>query len=193
MSNLLAFQNARSFAEKGFHVFPDGKLWGHGFQDHATADLETLDLIHKLDESANWRIRAGRDYGILILDCPRARHFHDLIAALGPLPLTPMSGRPTSGTHRWFLTDSNDPDCELSQRLFDTHALLKTSAPIPGSIHRATGERYRWRDDFSPNDLEFARLPERWLDLLPKTGGIEVTLRPEFTGGGAYNTYSPSL
>jgi Bifunctional DNA primase/polymerase, N-terminal len=192
MTNLLAYQNARAFAENGVPVFPDGPLWGHGFQNHATADLQTLEMIHAIDPGANWRIRLGRESGLLVLDCPRRDDFWHVRKILGPLDgPTWKSGRPTGGLHRWFATDSNDADCELGKYLFGTKAVLKASAPIPGSIHKK-GERYRWYDGFAPGEIEIGRLPERWLDLLPKVGGIEITLRPEFTAGGGGDVYDDS-
>lgn len=191
MTNYLAYQNARAFAENGVPVFPDGPLWGRGFEERATTDLATLDQIHEIDPAANWRIRCGRESGLLVLDCRRSADLWYLRRVLGPLEgATWKSGRPSGGVHRWFRMDTDDPDLELGRYLCGGKGVLKTSAPIPGSIHKS-GERYRWHDGFAPGEIEIGRLPERWLDRLPKAGGIEVTLYPEFTGGGGGDDYDP--
>ena len=180
----LAVAHAINLAERGFKIFPShGEAAAKGAKEAATSDIEALCDAYRADPSCDYRARCGRDFGLYVLHVPRDRDQQYCEQEFGALVPTWLSTRPSGGTLHWFRASSDDPDLKTI-RVRATRAALLSSAPVPGSTHRASQEKYSWVRGCQPGACDLARLPRTWLMRLPRVGDISITanpvLRPEF-------------
>ena len=138
--------------------------------NRATTDPEVIFSWWRENPSGNVGILCGQKSGIVVIDIdPRnggKESFNALLAELGPLPQTPMVFTGGGGYHLYFRYPSS--------------YLIPKSKPVPGidiqsdgsqvvappSIHPATGQRYRWRDSYRPDQIPVIDLPSAWVEFL---------------------------
>lgn len=145
-------------------------------------------------------ILTGRKSGIFVLDVDPRHGGEDSLAELdarhGPLPETVISITGGGGRHYLFC----HPDFDIGNQVGIRPGLdLRGDGGLivaPPSVH-ASGDCYRWREGFSPWDLEVADAPEWLLDLVQKpdrtNGGGNATPIPDVIPEGRRNADLASL
>jgi hypothetical protein len=181
----LPFVQAINLAERGFRLYPaHGETAAKGLKEAATSDIETLRACYRIDPSDDWRVRCGRDDALYVIDFPRDQDHVWCEKEFGPLPSTWLVTRPSGGTQHWFRTSSGDSNLKPVVSLLGSRAAVKASAPVPGSVHRKSKEKFSWVPGYAPGQCDLARLPRPWLMRLPKFGDVSITatpvLRPEW-------------
>jgi hypothetical protein len=171
-----ALDAAQHLIRCGYQIHPSGKHWTQEARDLATDDIDMLDCFIRVDPSCCFRVRTGRDIGLLVLQAPRMVDLDVLVREWGPLPPTLAVSRFSGPIQRWFRIETIDPDIVQGLYLLDTRAFFKRSAPVPLSVCPHTGERYEILGGGEFNLQSLHRLPDSWLEGLPRNGmGITAT------------------
>jgi Bifunctional DNA primase/polymerase, N-terminal/Family of unknown function (DUF5906) len=150
------------------------------FTRAATSDFETLQelMINPYswtgDRRNNWAVATGLGSNVLIIDLDGEQGFESWEAfqkQFGEAPATvrSKSGRAGPGEHIWFALDPErpEPTNRASTRIGPGVDVRGQNgyAVIPGSLH-LSGNRYRFLDGFSPEDVELAMLPDAYYEQL---------------------------
>ena len=176
INSVRPFVHVFNLAERGFKSYPaHGDTASMGMKDAASNDIDDLCEAYRIGGECDWRVVCGRDHGLYVVDFPRDCDQVWAEKEYGVLPATWMVTRPNGGTMFWFRARSGYPDLKLGVPLLGSRAELKSSAPVPGSIHCRSRERYVWVPGHAPGQCDLAALPMRWLVDLPKVG---ITARP---------------
>jgi hypothetical protein len=178
---------AEAYVRLGFKVFPCrsvedsgkctcGKAECNGIGKHpltakgvkdATDDPEKLkQFFTGAYEIANIGIATGEPSGIVVLDVDDPKALETFQRQHGSLPKTP-SVETGSGRHFYFIFDERCSPLKNSVK-FSGGLDVRTSGGYvvaPPSVH-ASGKGYRWI--VSPDECEFARLPDWLFGVMPK-------------------------
>lgn len=126
--------------------------------------LSPTDEFGKFNEEApetNWSVVCGRSGGLVAFEIAESQEIH-----LPPLPETWRVIRP-GATHLWFAPPRLAEGDPLPDSNFRGARILER-APVPGSLHPATGDRYFWGVT-NPKTLSApAQLPEKIWREVPK-------------------------
>ena len=181
---------ASMYISHGLQVIPDkykGKNpiwsdWTHkGISDKKTASETFNNHIY------NMGILTGKDKGILVFDVDS----HDGIDGLGELkkletvygklPETWSTLTGSGGYHFYFKYPDIDTNIKGRANFFidDTGKRISgidmrsdgNQVLAEPSIHPDTGKKYEWEIGCSPDDLELASLPDRWIEYILKCNG----------------------
>ena len=158
-----ALDAAIGYIGRGWHVFP---CWprtkrpacAHGLRD-ATLDLATAGAW--FSRGYNVAVATGQVSGVVVVDVD-VRH-GGTVAALerrfGPLPRTPRAVSGGGGLHLWFRAPAFET--RANTQVMDGVELKgdRGSITAPPSMH-ASGRRYAWVREMSPDDLALADLPD---------------------------------
>jgi len=135
--------------------------------------LAPTDEFGKFNEEApetNWSVVCGRSGGLVVFEIAESQEIH-----LPPLPETWRVIRP-GAMHLWFTPPPVAEGDPLPDSNFRGARILER-APVPGSLHPATGDRYFWGVANPWTMPAPAPLPAEIWDALPKAGGSGF--RPE--------------
>lgn len=170
----------------------NGDSWLTESKMAATFDLQILSAWFESNPYADWRVRAGPQDGLHCIKFPSRRRVGWLENDMGPLTASWVIERKAGHAYHIFARGKLDPELAVGRSINASKAELKCSAPLPGSVHRPTGEVWRWRPGHAPGERELAPLPLAWLSQLPKVApGITatVTTRPEFVPYSAWSDH----
>lgn len=179
----IAFCQMSYWVAEGYCCYPaHGDTALAGTKAAATTDFALLRRLYDDDPSTDWRVRALPEDGLIAIHFPRARDFELLERELCKLPRTRTIERDGGARYQLFARAVASPEFAFGRDVCATRAQMKDSVPVAGSIHRPTGQRWRWRDGCGI-DISLAYLPRQWLTALPKRGAnitARITERPEW-------------
>ena len=142
---------------------PVEKSWGAS----ATSDADVCAEWDENGQPHNIGLLLGPKGGIVDIECDdeEAKKAWDALE-LDVVTPTYSSGR---GPHRIFLWDDRLPDEQIAKPLGIECRIgggnKQTQSVCPPSKHH-TGKVYQWLPGLSPEDVEFARLPQKLVDLI---------------------------
>ena len=179
INSTIAFTHALNLAERGFQSFRShGDVATESMRAEATSDVAALRAMYQDDPTADWRVLCGKAVGLWVLDIPRPRDLEWLERDMGASEKKTWTvGRESGGVQQWYRGETG-PEYTMNESLHATHAHLKASAPIPGSIHARTGERFHWLNGLAPGQCDLATFSLRWQLGLPRLNGLRITDSP---------------
>jgi P4 family phage/plasmid primase-like protien len=150
----------------------------HGVMD-ATRSRKTIEQWAADYSAANVGIATGKKSGILVLDVdPRndgIETLRELESELGALPDTVTSKTGGGGVHYVFAYPSSRIPKDSAGKLLGSGVDVLSDGAImiaPPSRH-ASGNRYKWAEGRSFDDLQPASLPDTWLAKLTATAASD--------------------
>lgn len=197
----IVFEHARYAASKGLYVIPlhnpifanglvvcscskgpdCGRSTGkhprfNGWQEDATTDVEQIYKWFQRFPKMNYGIATGGRSGIDVLDVDGEAGettLSGMQSQYGNLPPTVTQISGSGGRHLLFRhTGQIKNEARFAPGLdFRTEGGLIVG---PGSLH-ASGQRYRWDKELSPNDVAIAEMPPWLFDVAPKIGDLRKT------------------
>ena len=161
-----------------------GEMWRPGEILNTRTETDCSIRAFRLARESVAFVVCSASEGIWGLHCPRIRDKEMLERDMQEtLPATWTIERETGGTFFLLKAKRTDPDFILDEYIFGGRARLVSQVPVPGSIHRQSGETFKWRKGRAV-DSEIATFGPHFTAMLPRHGGVRIAgnpiIHPEF-------------